>query len=133
MRVSITNRRISTLAAMGVLILACAVFGWGLQYKMSLYGPINGLSTSTPHAKLLSQKERRISNPDEVSIRSASVQPQSSMLYALILFAVLATCLRHSAMKWMQNAGVQAVSRQQQRAHLNYFSFRPPPASIPSY
>jgi hypothetical protein len=133
MRVSITNRRISTLAAMGVFILACAVFGWGLQYKMSLYGPTNGLSTSIPHAKLLSQKERHISSLDEVSIHSASLQPQSSMFNALLLIAVLAMSLRPLAMKWMQAASVQASSRHQRRAYLNYFSFRPPPASIPSY
>jgi hypothetical protein len=100
---------------------------------MSLYGPTNGLSTSIPHAKLLSQKERRISSQDEVSIRSASAQPQSSMFYALLLIAVLAMSLRHLAMVWMHAASVQAASRQQRHASLNYFSFRPPPASIPSY
>jgi protein-S-isoprenylcysteine O-methyltransferase Ste14 len=55
------------------------------------------------------------------------------MLYALLLIAVLAMILRYLAMKWMRTASVQAASRQQRRAHLNYFSFRPPPASISSY
>jgi hypothetical protein len=118
---------------MGVLFLACAVFGWGLQYKMSLYGPTNGLSTATPHAKLLSQKERLPSNQQVVSFRSASALPQSSVLYALLLIAALAVSLPHLAMVWMQTAKSHYAASQQRRARLNYFSLRPPPASIPSY
>jgi hypothetical protein len=133
MRINNTSRRISILTAMGMLLLACAVFGWGLQYKMSLYGPLSGLSHSTPEAKLLSEKERPASRQDNASIRPAFTQPQTSMLPALLLIAILAMRLRHLVMKWMQAASVQTASRHQRRAYLNYFSFRPPPASILSY
>ena len=35
-----------------------AVFGWGLQYKLSLYQGKDSISHLAPEAKLLSQKER---------------------------------------------------------------------------
>jgi len=42
MRINRTSRRVPPLSAMGIFLLACAVFGWGLQYKMSLYNQANG-------------------------------------------------------------------------------------------
>ncbi len=52
-------------------MLCMAVFGWGLQYKLSLYKGKDSVSHLAPVAKLLSQKERpaavqavlRLSNP----------------------------------------------------------------------
>ena len=52
------NRRRAVLLPLGLLILAIAVFGWGLQYKLSLYQGKDSISHSAPVAKLLSQKER---------------------------------------------------------------------------
>ena len=39
-------------------MLSMAVFGWGLQYKLSLYKGKDSISHLAPEAKLLSQKER---------------------------------------------------------------------------
>jgi hypothetical protein len=39
-------------------MLCMAVFGWGLQYKLSLYKGKDSVSHLAPVAKLLSQKER---------------------------------------------------------------------------
>lgn len=39
-------------------VLAMAVFGWGLHYKLSLYHAIQSNSVHGPVAKLLSQKEQ---------------------------------------------------------------------------
>lgn len=130
MRISTSSRRISILTAMGMLLLACAVFAWGLQYKMSLYGPVNGISHSTPEAKLLSEKERPASQQEKASIRPAFPQPQTTMLPALLLIAAVAICLPHSATLWMRTASMQVALIQHRRAHLNYFSFRPPPDSL---
>ncbi len=55
------------------LMLSMAVFGWGLQYKLSLYKGKDHISHTAPEAKLLSQKERPIaaqtpgSRPAEVA------------------------------------------------------------------
>jgi hypothetical protein len=40
------------------LVLAMAVFGWGLHYKLSLYHTAAPATERQPEAKLLSQKER---------------------------------------------------------------------------
>jgi hypothetical protein len=100
---------------------------------MSLYGPTNGLSHSTPEAKLLSQKERSVSSRDEVSIRPVFSPPQSLPLYTQFLIVTLAMGLQLSATMRKQPASLQVAWSRQQRARLNYFSFRPPPASLPSY
>jgi hypothetical protein len=41
-----------------ILLLALAVFGWGLHSKLSLYHIRAGASEAVPIAKLLSQRER---------------------------------------------------------------------------
>jgi hypothetical protein len=132
MRINSTSRRISILTVMGILLLSCAVFGWGLQYKMSLYGPVNGLSHSTPKAKLLSEKERPAFQRNKASIRPAFTQLQTLMISALLLIAALAMDLCHAATQWMRTASMQVAWSRQQRAHLNYFSFRPPPDLLSS-
>ena len=52
------NRRRAVLLPLGLLMLSMAVFGWGLQYKLSLYQGKGSIAHLTPEAKLLSQKER---------------------------------------------------------------------------
>jgi hypothetical protein len=52
------NRRRAVLLPLGLLMLSLAVFGWGLQYKLSLYKGKDSISHLAPVAKLLSQKER---------------------------------------------------------------------------
>lgn len=133
MRISRPSRRISTLTAMGVLLLACAVFGWGLEYKMSLYAPMSTQTTSIPEAKLLSEKERPASDRSATSIRSVSTKLQASIQFSLFLITLLAMELHLKAALWMRITRVPDDLRQQRCAHSNYFSFRPPPVLFPSH
>jgi len=62
---------------LGTLALLLALFGWGLQYKTSLYHSGKDLhSHSVPPAKLLSEAERRISARHSVdsAVSAASVK-----------------------------------------------------------
>ena len=129
MSISSIGRRISTIPALGILLLACAVFGWGLHYKLSLYGPASRVPQSTPQAKLLSEKDRRASSKDQLTQKLASTPPQSIALYSLLLLGAIAAGLPYSTSMWMRIANFPEAQSQQQIAHLNYFSFRPPPAS----
>ena len=133
MRINRTSRRVPPLSAMGIFLLACAVFGWGLQYKISLYEQANGQSALIPHAKLLSERERPVSSLDGASISPSSTQPQSSAFYPLFLIVTLMLGSRLSADVWMRNSRVADAVPQQRRAHSNFFSFRPPPVSPFSY
>jgi len=47
--------------ALFLVMLALAVFGWGLHYKLSLYRSRSHLARPAQAAKLLSQKERPVS------------------------------------------------------------------------
>lgn len=58
LRNSLRNSRPALLLSMGLLMLSAAVFGWGLQYKLSLYKGKDAISHQIPEAKLLSEKER---------------------------------------------------------------------------
>ncbi len=60
------------------VLLALAVFCWGLHYKLSLYHPVNHQG-STQAAKLLSQRERPDSNLTTATCR-VSVRPTRSTL-----------------------------------------------------
>lgn len=133
MRINSTSRRIFTLRAMGVVFLACAVFGWGLQYKISLYNPANEFLTSIPHAKLLSQKERPTAQENRISSSSVSPRSQMSEFFPLLLLVTLAMGLRLTTSICMRTADIHDDSLQPQRAHLNFFWFRPPPAALLTY
>ncbi len=45
-----------------MLLLAIAVFGWGLHYKLTLYQQGAEVRVSEPAAKLLSERERPTEN-----------------------------------------------------------------------
>jgi hypothetical protein len=51
------NRQNTLRLTFGFVILVFAVFGWGLQYKLSLYNAPDSVSY-IPQAKLLSNEER---------------------------------------------------------------------------
>lgn len=133
MRMNRTSRRVPPLSAMGIFLLACAVFGWGLQYKISLYCQADEQSVSIPHAKLLSERERPVSSLDGASISPSSTQPQSSAFYPLFLIVTLMLGLCLAADIWLRNSRVAEAIPLQRRAHSNFFSFRPPPVPLPSY
>jgi len=123
-------RRSYTLNVMGMLLLAVAVFAWGLHYKMSLYNTSNGLTASVPHAKLLSEKERP--EPDVASIRPESTQDRSPVSYTIFLFASIICSLVAAVTIQIRSQFLDKGSHQQRFAALDFFSFRPPPVLLPS-
>jgi hypothetical protein len=133
MRIRNTVRFMTALTGMGILILVCAVFGWGLQYKLSLYEASSSQSTLIPHAKLLTQEQRPVSHRDGASSRPVSALPQLPIVFPLLCIAAWAMGLHLAAAMFMRISSTRDASRQQRSAHLYFFFFRPPPASHPSY
>ena len=119
MRINITSRCTYALRAVGILIVALAVFGWGLHYKMSLYDSPNSHSTAVPHAKLLSQKERPAASTEAGLIRLESQRQ--------VVPAAIVTGSAIAAPRWMQIRPTVWNARQRQIATTSFFSFRPPP------
>jgi hypothetical protein len=117
---------------MGILLVAFAVFGWGLQYKMSLYDSTSDPSTSIPHAKLLSLKERPASLSNEGTIFLTSAQLQPSMLSLAFLFADFVLCLFGAASPWILAQLTNRTFYPRRSAASSFFSFRPPPVPNPS-
>jgi hypothetical protein len=110
--------------------LAFAVFGWGLQYKQSLYKP-DSVSNKIPHAKLLSPKERPVSSIRLDSVRPALPQPKLVIFPAFLIAAIV--LVSHLVMSlWLLNVAKGIDSRLQRRASSIYFSFRPPPVLLPA-
>jgi hypothetical protein len=66
------NRRRAVLLPLGLLMLSMAVFGWGLQYKLSLYQGKGSITHQSPEAKLLSQKERPAAG-QQLTVRPAEL------------------------------------------------------------
>ncbi len=113
---------------LGILLLAIAVFGWGIKYKLSLYDAPGSFSTHIAQAKLLSQKERSVAPTAVDSARVASPQRYSSILYAAIWAATLIFTLRRAVA--VRCATVKTDGSLRQRfAHSSFFSFRPPPVA----
>jgi hypothetical protein len=123
-------RRLPYLTALGIIFLVCAVFGWGLQYKMSLYARTGGPSDSVPQAKLLSQKERPASSRSEAFVRPESTQPKSPIFFPAPLVATLCVGLRLAASQWMHAVSTSHASPRQRYSCTTFFSFRPPPPSV---
>jgi len=128
MRIAIPNRRLSALTGMGILFLAFAVLGWGIKYKLSLYDAPGNFSSQTPHAKLLSQKERPVTDSVVDSVPAASPLPES-LIFNLTILAVALMFGLHMAVALCSATIPVYESRQQRSAHATYFSFRPPPVS----
>ena len=70
---------------LAVSLLALAVVGWGLHYKLTLYAQSAGVHASAPAAKLLSQKER--ASPDESLTVHISRRPAA--LQTVLCFAII--------------------------------------------
>ena len=123
------SHRVFTLKVMGMLFLAVAVFAWGLQYKMSLYNTSSSLSASVPHAKLLTQKERPASI---ASIGPDSAQDRWPVSYTIFLFVTILCALTAAQTLQILSRPLDKDSRKQRFSALDFFSFRPPPAVLPS-
>src|SRR6185312_12773244 len=81
-----TRRRQSQWMMVAIILLAGAVFSWGVQYKLSLYNPAAHMSA----AKLLSQRERPATFETTKLAADPLVNPGPVTLFALAMGAMLA-------------------------------------------
>src|SRR5450631_865996 len=116
MRLNFPNRRYFSLTSIGILVLTIAVFGWGLQYKLSLYHQSASHSASIAQAKLLSQKERpaafnRLGPVDPVNLdRRVLVSDPPFFVAAILLSTFVAVFL------WFRVDAVRGHSSHQRLA-----------------
>jgi hypothetical protein len=117
------KRRFAFLLPLGLLMLSMAVFGWGLQYKLSLYQAKDSISHLTPEAKLLSQKER------PVAAKAMDVRPSELPAFPLLpalLMAALTPGLYQAAARYVRTASTEG-SRAPLPPCLQAVFLRPPP------
>jgi hypothetical protein len=109
------------LLPLGLLMLSLAVFGWGLQYKLSLYQAKNSISHQAPEAKLLSQKER-----PAAALGTRSPELPAFPLFAGFMFVAVASLLRVAATRYLRTGSLER-SRPPRPPCLQAVFFRPPP------
>ena len=85
------NRLRAVLLPVGLLMLSMAVFGWGLQYKLSLYQGKGAITHQSPEAKLLSQKERPAA-AQPLTVRPAELPVFPALLMLVTAFGLHAIC-----------------------------------------
>jgi hypothetical protein len=124
------RRRIPKLCVGVAWCLCFAVFGWGLQYKMSLYNLPGRHSTSVSTAKLLSQKERPASSLDLESALSPAMSPQVLRSYTAVLFAAVLLDLVLLIYLRVQAVMADGEACQRRLAGSVFFFFRPPPILV---
>ena len=117
------KRRFAFLLPLGLLMLSMAVFGWGLQYKLSLYQAKDSISHLTPEAKLLSQKERPVAT-QAMDVRPSEL-PAFPLLPALLM-AALTPGLYQAAARYVRTASTEG-SRAPLPPCLRAVFLRPPP------
>jgi hypothetical protein len=117
-----SGSRRAVLLPVGLLMLSLAVFGWGLQYKLSLYQGKNSITHQAPEAKLLSQKERP-ATAQALDVRSPDL-PAFPLLG--FMFVAVASLLRRAATRYLRTGNVER-SRPPRPACLQAVFFRPPP------
>jgi hypothetical protein len=120
------NGRCAFLLALGLLTLSAAVFGWGLQYKLSLYKGKDSISHQIPEAKLLSQKERTTAD-QAVSVRPSPMPVL--LLFPVLMIAAVASGLFRAAARYARTGSLER-SRPPLPPCLHAIFFRPPPALI---
>ncbi len=131
MRFNLPRRSERLLTPIGILLLAFAVFGWGVQYKLSLYDLAPTVSPSIPQAKLLSKNQWAPSPHDAHALDlEPSSQPSTERFFLLGIFfmvalgtqALPATTEKHreGSKPWLSWSS----------ASLSAFFFRPPPSAL---
>jgi hypothetical protein len=124
-----TNRKLSRSWGLLFTLLACCVFLWGFQYKLSLYDPPQAASHHVPMAKLLSKNEQ--SGMRETSAYTQS-KPTIKALVAPVYLLPLALFVLCALGKTKARFRV-AVTRpplQLRQALQEAFFVLPPPAII---
>jgi hypothetical protein len=123
-RNSLEKRGFAFLLPLGLLMLAMAVFAWGLQYKLSLYHPSkNAVAHSAPEAKLLSEKERPIVVQ---ALDSQAPQLPPFTFVPALLMLVMSAGLHQVAVRSSRSGSAQRVPIPLPRFFPALF-FRPPP------
>src|ERR1700753_3566391 len=116
------NRR-AVLLPLGLLMLSLAVFGWGLQYKLSLYQGKSSVAHLTPEAKLLSQKERPLVGQVQ---STRPVEPPAFPVFPALLMVALAAVSCQAAARYTRIGSLEK-SRAPLPACVRALFFRPPP------
>jgi hypothetical protein len=119
-----TKRRCAFLLSFGLLTLSMAIFGWGLQYKLSLYQAKSSIAHLTPEAKLLSQKERPLVGQVQ---STRPVEPPAFPVFPALLMVTLAASLCQAVTRYVRIGSVEK-SRAPLPACVRAIFFRPPPA-----
>lgn len=120
------NGRCAFLLALGLLVLSAAVFGWGLQYKLSLYKGKDSISHQIPEAKLLSQKERPATR-QAVNVRPSEL-PAFHVIPVLLIVTVTSG-LFQAAARYVRTGSLERA-RAPLPACLQAIFLRPPPALL---
>jgi hypothetical protein len=126
LRNSWRNGHRAFLLALGLLMLSAAVFGWGLQYKLSLYHGKDSISHQIPEAKLLSQKERPATG-QTVTMRPSEL-PAFHLIPALIIM-LAAPLLFQAAARYVRTGSLER-SRAPLPPCLQAIFLRPPPVLL---
>jgi hypothetical protein len=107
-----------------MLLLAFAVFGWGLHYKLALYQQDVQVRAAEPAAKLLSERERGSGNATTAATES-SKPPVDAVILISIAIALLPKRISLSGFR---------VATQRRKAFSALFEsslfMRPPPAAF---
>jgi hypothetical protein len=104
-------------------MLSMAVFGWGLQYKLSLYKAKSSITHLAPVAKLLSQKERPVAA--QPAIERPTELPSLPQI-SLAVVATLAPGLFRATARY-RRIGSTEKARPPLPPCLELLFFRPPP------
>ena len=126
LRNSFRNGHRAFLLALGLLMLSAAVFGWGLQYKLSLYHGKDATSHQIPEAKLLSQKERPTTG-QAVSARPSELP--AFPLFPVLIIVTVASGLFQAAARYVRTGSLER-SRPPLPPCLQAIFLRPPPVLI---
>ncbi|MEO8736545.1 MAG: hypothetical protein ABI380_08395 [Edaphobacter sp.] len=106
---------------MAIVMLAFAVFSWGIRYKLSLYNPASHMSA----AKLLSQRERPATSEASELAADPLANPAPITLFGLALGVTLVGLF--SLKPTFSKRNVWDRVQLPKRSGQNFFFFRPPP------
>jgi hypothetical protein len=115
-----SDSRRAVLLPLGFLMLSLAVFGWGLQYKLSLYQGKDSITHQAPVAKLLSQKER------PATAQTLDARFPEVPAFTAFVFVAMASLLRLAATRYLRTGSIER-SRPPRPPCLQALFFRPPP------
>ena len=126
LRKSLRNSHGALLSALGLLMLSAAVFGWGLQYKLSLYQGKDSISHQMPEAKLLSQKERPAVGQ---AVSAGPTELPAFALLPIFLVVTVASGLFRAAARYLRTGSVERF-RPPLPPCLQAIFLRPPPVLL---